>query len=223
MLSNTKSITTVVAVALFMAASLSSFAQTSRFSITFNSLTTNFNYGRLNKDLQPYKKNFTGLQLGTSYQIGISPMVSLVPELNLAMKGGVLTENNPLTIHQSTVRLYSVELPFLARLHVHRFYLNAGPYGSYLVGGRLKQEGTDGTPSSTTKMTFGNAPGDFTHWDVGWLAGVGYNFNLKRTNLMLDARYGYGFINLSNSVERYNRMLNISLVVSKPSRNKTQN
>jgi hypothetical protein len=223
MLSTIKTITTAITVALLLAATFSSFAQTSRFSITVNSLTTNFNYGSLNKDLQPYKKNFKGLQLGASYQLGISRMISLVPELNVAMKGGILTEANPLTPHPSTVRLYSVDIPLLARLHIHRFYINAGPYGSYLVGGRQKQVGTDGTPSSSTRIAFGRAPGEFTHWDAGWLAGVGYNFSLKRTNLMLDARYGCGLINLSQQAERYNRMLNISLVVSKPSRNKAQN
>ncbi|MEZ4894014.1 MAG: hypothetical protein R2778_13485 [Saprospiraceae bacterium] len=41
---------------------LSSFAQTNRFSISLNSLTTNFNYGKSNEELQSYKKNFRGLQ-----------------------------------------------------------------------------------------------------------------------------------------------------------------
>ena len=201
---------------LLMTIPVTSFSQVSRFSLSINSLTTNFNYGSLNKAMQPYKKDFKGLQIGASYQAGISRTFSVVPELNFAMKGGTLKENNPVTINKSTVRLYTVEMPVLARLHINPFYVNAGPYAAYTIGGRLKINGSEEIPASSTKVLFGTSSGEFKRWDFGFQAGAGYNFKIKRTHLTLDARYSYGLVNISNDVKRYNRMLNISLVVSKP-------
>ena len=169
----------------------------------------------MNKLLQPYKKDFRGLQIGTSYQAGITRMFSIVPELNFALKGGTLKENNPLTTNKSTLRFFTVETPVFARLHIHQFYVNACPYAAYTLGGRLKINGTGDLPSSTTKLSFGGSPGDFKRWDYGFQAGAGYNFKLKKSTLTLDGRYGYGLVNMSNDIKRYNRTLNISLVLSK--------
>ena len=220
MQSKIKSATSVAAFMLLMAVSVTSFSQTSRFSISINSLTTNFNYGKSNSLLQPYKKNLRGLQAGVTYQAGISQMFSVVPELYFAMKGGSLKENNPLTISKSTLRLYSIEMPVLARLHCNKLYLNAGPYVGYNFGGRMKTRGSGTVPETSTKVSFGNSSNDFKRWDFGVLAGVGYNFNIGRTPFTLDARYGYGLTNISKDVERYNRMLNISLVVSRAHKKK---
>lgn len=209
-------IKSVLVVALFMSFSATSFSQTNRFGISINSLTTNFNYGKSNSALQLYKKNFTGLHAGVSYQAGITPMFSVVPELYFAIKGGSLKTNNPLTENNSTLRLYSIEMPVQARLHFNNLYLNAGPYVAYNVGGRLKAKGSEVLPEKNVRVSFGNAAGDFKRWDAGAQVGAGYNFNMKKSTLTLDVRYGYGLVNLSKDVERYNRMLNISLVVSKP-------
>jgi opacity protein-like surface antigen len=209
----------LTAIALFFTFSISAFAQTNRFGISVNSLITNFNYGKSENSLEPYKKNYRGLQAGISYQAGITPMFSVVPELYFAMKGGTLKQNNPLTEAKSTLRINSVEMPVLARLRCNKLYLNAGPYAGYNVGGRLKIEDTNTSSGTTTKLSFGNSSADFKRWDAGFQAGAGYNFNLKQSMLTLDVRYGYGMVNVSKDVERYNRMLNISVQVSKPSKN----
>ena len=112
------------AVALLITVSGLSFSQESHFNLSINSLTTNFNYGSMNKLLQPYKKDFRGLQIGTSYQAGITRMFSIVPELNFALKGGTLKENNPLTTNKSTLRFFTVETPVFARLHIRRSFEN---------------------------------------------------------------------------------------------------
>lgn len=209
-------IKSVTAFMLFTFISATSFSQTSKFSLSLNSLITNFNYGKMNNSLEHYKKNFKGFQAGFSYQVGVTPIFSLVPELYFAMKGGTLKENNPLTGGKSTLRVNSLELPVLARLHCNKFYLNAGPYVGYNVGGRLKVDGTNSSSETTTRVTFGNSAVDLKRWDFGFQAGAGYNFNLKQSLLTLDVRYGYGLVNISQDVERYNRMLNISVLVSKP-------
>jgi hypothetical protein len=210
-----KSVIQLTATVLLMLISVLSFSQENRFSVSINSLTTNYNYGRLNKSLQPYSKDFKGLQIGASYQAGISRMFSVVPEINFAIKGGTLRANNPITINKSTLRLYTVEMPVFARLHINKFYFNAGPYTAYTLGGRLKIAGSEKLTASSTKVSFGSSSGDFKRWDYGFQAGAGYNLKLKKSTLTLDARYAYGLANISHDIKRYNRGLNISLVVSK--------
>jgi opacity protein-like surface antigen len=208
----------VLAVMLSFLVTSSTYSQTSKFSISINTLTTNFNYGKANPELNPYKKNYRGLQAGFAYQAGITPMFSVVPEIYFSMKGGTLKENNLLTGAKSTLRINSLEIPVLARLHCNKLYLNAGPYAGFNVGGRMKVEGTNTTAETITKVAFGNSAADFKRWDFGFQAGAGYNFNLKQSILTLDARYGYGILNISKDVERYSRMFNLSVQVSRPSK-----
>jgi hypothetical protein len=186
MQSTFKTVKTLMAITLlFISLSITLFSQTSRFSLSINSLNTNFNYGKLNSSLQPNKKDFRGLQIGASYQAGISPMFSVVPELYFAMKGSILKENNPLTVNKSTLRLYTFEMPVLVRLHFNKLYINAGPYVDYILSGRIKTEGSEALPETSTKISFGNSMGDFKRWDFGIQAGAGYNFNIKRSVLTL--------------------------------------
>lgn len=210
-----KSIKVVLTLLLITSLATSAYSQTSKFSFAINSLTTNFNYGNSNADLKSYKKDYRGFQAGFSYQVGITPIFSIVPEIYFAMKGGTLKKNNPLTGGKSTLRINSLELPVLVRLHYKKLYLNAGPYAGYNVGGRWKVEESTTSVESSTKVSFGNASADLKRWDVGFQAGAGYNFPLKHSTLTLDVRYGYGLVNISQDVDRYNRMLNISLQVSR--------
>ncbi len=215
MKSTIKSVRYFAAIMLMLSLAFNSYSQTSKFSIAVNSLTTNFNYGNANAELKSYKKNYQGLQAGFSYQAGITPMFSVVPELYFAMKAGTLKANNPLTGGKSTLRVNSLELPVLARVHLNKLYINAGPYAGYNVGGRLKVAGSTTSGETSTKVTFGNTSADLKRWDFGFQAGAGYNFILKQSTLTLDVRYGYGLANISRDVERYNRMLNISLQMSR--------
>lgn len=213
MKSTIKTVATI-AIMLLTLTSVKSFSQTSKFGVSLNSLITNFNYGKSNSTLQSYKKNYQGLQAGFSYQAGINSVFSIVPEIYFARKGGIL-KDNPLTDGKSTVKLYSIEMPLLARVHCDKLYLNAGPYIGYMLGGRIKTEGSGSAAEKSIKLTFGNSSNDFRRWDFGVLAGAGYNFTTRKKILTLDARYGYGLTNISKDVQRYNRRLNISLVISK--------
>lgn len=213
MKSTIKSVTMATIVVHILSASLTSFAQTSRFALSINSLTTNFNYGKSNSAMQSYKKNYSGLQFGASYQAGITPMLSIVPELSFAIKGGTLTAKNPITINKSTLRLSTLDLPVLARIHFGQLYLNAGPYASYVLAARLKTDGFETFPGTKVWLPLGED--GIRRWDYGFQAGAGYDFKLRKATLALDARYGYGMANLSKDVERYNRVFNLSLVVRK--------
>jgi hypothetical protein len=204
----------IAAAALLTLAAYQSFSQANGFSISVNSLTTNFNYGHANSELKSYKKNFKGFQAGISYQARVSDAFSVVPELYFASKGGVLKEANPITVSKSTLRLSSVEMPVMARIHFNRLYFNAGPYTGYTFNGRIKSKAIGALPSKSARVSFGRNSEEFRRWDLGLLAGGGYQFSTRNSNLTLDARYGYGFISLSRNLERYNRVLNISLYIS---------
>ncbi|HVU97077.1 MAG TPA: porin family protein [Puia sp.] len=192
-----------------------SFGQTNRFSDSIISTTTNFNYGSLNAALRPYKYNYTGIQVGGYCESPISARFSLVKGVAFSIKGGNLLAKNQLTDTKLTTRLYSVDAPVLFRMYFKRAYVNSGVYAGYILGGRIKTAAGENTPATSTAISFGNSPGEFHHWDFGALIGGGYNFNLKRTVLTADVRYGYGLVSISSDIKRYNRMLGLSLILSR--------
>jgi len=184
--------------------------QNTYLDLVLNVVSTNINYGTANTSLADYKKAVLGGQLGVSFRAGISPKFSLVTELYFLMKGGSLTTNNPLTINKSTLRLYTIELPVLARYHVGRFHVNAGPSIAYNFYGTREIEG------STSSVSFTNSSDGFKHWDAGVQMGAGYTFHTKRKTILLDVRYNYGLTNIAYSGEMRNRNLIIALHFSNP-------
>lgn len=201
---------------IFVLLSGSSFSQSSHLHLLLNAVNTSFNYGDSNSELQSYKKRITGGQIGVTFQGGITQGLSVVAETYFIMKGGTLKNNNPLTTSKSTLRLYQMEMPVLARLHFGKFYVNSGPYIGYVLGGRIKSEGSETIPASSKPISFDNTAGGFKRWDMGVQAGAGYVFQLKKASLALDLRYGYGLANVSRDEERYNRVLNFSIFIFKP-------
>ena len=139
--------------------SLNGFSQTTRLDVVLSSVNTNFNYGNSNSLLESYKKKVSGVQAGVSFQAGITPWFSIVPELYFTMKGGTLKTDNPTTLSASTVRLYEGELPLLARFHVGQFYINSGPYVAYTFAGRMKIESSAAIPESSTAILFDDSSG----------------------------------------------------------------
>jgi hypothetical protein len=178
--------------------------------IVLNGVSTNFNYGGSNSALKDYKKSVLGGQAGVSFQAAITPKFSLVPEFYFMMKGGKLNAANPLTDNETTLRLYTLELPVLARFHVGKFYMNAGPSIAYNLGG------TNKTANSSKGISFNNASEGFKRFDTGIQMGGGFEFPLKQKRVALDLRYNYGLTNISFGKEIYNRSFIVSVRFSKP-------
>jgi hypothetical protein len=178
--------------------------------LLLNLVGTNINYGQSNRELSDYKKANLGLQAGVAFQAGMTPKVSLASEFYFLMKGGRLNAGNPLTPSKTTLRFYALELPVLARFHLGRFYVNAGPSLAYTLYGTRKMEG------STSALPFNRSGEGFRRLEAGIQVGGGYRFKVKRQNVALDIRYSNGLTNISRSQEMYNRYLNISLRFSKP-------
>jgi hypothetical protein len=175
-----------------------------------NVVSTNLNYGEANSDLADYKKSNKGIQAGASFQAGITPALSLVSELYFMRKGGKLKAGNSLTTSESGLRFNTIELPVLARLHLGRFYMNAGPSIAYTLSGRREIEDV------STKLSFANSTLGFKRFDAGAQVGGGVEFPFKQRRIALDIRYNYGLTNIAYDQEVRNRALMISLHFSKP-------
>lgn len=178
--------------------------------LVLNVVGTNLNYGKSNSAYADYKQSILGAQAGVSFQAGITPRFSVISEFYFLMKGGALKASNPSTDLHSNIRLYTVELPVLARAHFGNFHVNAGPYLTYNLLGTQKLE------NSKTDLRFGNSGETFKRWETGLQMGGGYSFRTKKKRVRLDVRYNYGLTNISNSQEIYNRSLIISLRLSAP-------
>jgi Outer membrane protein beta-barrel domain len=175
-----------------------------------NVVSTNLNYGGANSSLADYKKTANGIQAGISFQAGVTPGFSLVSELYFIRKGGKLKANNPFTGKESNLRLNTIELPVLARFHIGKFYLNAGPSIAYTLSGKRKIE------EVSTKLSFENAVEGFKRFDAGIQMGGGVEFPLKRRRIAVDIRYNYGLTNISYDKEVHNRAVMVSVHFSKP-------
>jgi hypothetical protein len=189
--------------------------QETYFDVLINVTPSNFHYGDQNDVLQDYKKKAKGLQIGAAWQAGITSAFSLNSEFYFMMKGGVLEQNNPLTDVKTTTRLYSLELPVLARVHFKGIYLNAGPSVAYNLTGKVKTEGAE-EPKLIEKLKFDGSEGAYKRWDAGVQLGGGYEFKLKKARVALDLRYHHGLVNVATEGERYNRALNFNILISKP-------
>jgi hypothetical protein len=209
---NIKMIFTSIIICLL---SINTFSQKTRLDVVLSSVNTNFNYGNSNGVLKSYKKKVSGVQFGASFQGWLTPWFSIVPELYFTMKGGTLKANNPITINESTIRLYEGEIPLLARFHFGKFYINSGPYLAYTFTGRIKIEGSPAIPEKSTKISFDDSRDAFKRWEMGAQAGTGYVFHHQESRIAVDLRYSYGLTNISQDLDRYNRGLNLSVRITK--------
>jgi hypothetical protein len=185
------------------------FGQATYLDLEINGVSTNLNYGNSENELKDYKSSIKGCQIGVSFQAGITPNFSLVSELYYMRKGGELKTNNPLNKMETTICLNTLESPLLARLHLGRLYLNAGPYIAYNMSGTNKIEG------DSKDVKFENLSDGFKRWETGVQMGGGYEFPLKNKRIAIDLRYNHGLTNISYGQEMYNRSFIVSVHFSK--------
>ncbi len=190
--------------------SASGFGQTTYLDPVLNLVGANFNYGKANSSLKDFKKSVLGVQVGATFQAGITNYFSIVPEFYFMSKGGKLKENNPLNSKETTTHLYSLELPLLARFHYGPIYLNAGPSIAYNLAGTNKVD------NSSKDIAFNNTSGGFKRWEAGIQAGGGFQFPFKQRRVAIDLRYNYGLTNVSYGQEAYNRSFIVSIHYSRP-------
>lgn len=188
-------------------------AQTTHLDLLVNLTNSTVNYGTYQNQLKDFRKQILSLRGGFTFQAGITPVFSMVSELYYQGKGGKLKAGNPLTERASSVRLHAIEMPLMARFHFRNLYLNTGPSVSYNLAGTLR---IDGNSRKSASVVFNDSPNGFNRWEAGIQVGGGYQFHIKQWRLGLDIRYVHGFTSLSNTVDRFNRAINITLLLSKP-------
>jgi hypothetical protein len=169
-------------------------------------VSSNLNYGSSNSSVADYKKNVAGIQAGVSVQVGLAPHLSLLSELYYMRKGGTLKTNNPLTTNETAYRFNTLELPVLARVHMGRIHLNAGPSIAYNLSGKEK------TDNQSKPISFNNANEGFKRFEAGIAMGGGFTFLSKQKQFVFDIRYNHGLTNISSSKEMYNRSIVVSLI-----------
>ncbi|MBL0030908.1 MAG: PorT family protein [Bacteroidetes bacterium] len=172
--------------------------------------SSNLNYGSAESSLSDYKKSIRGLQAGFSFQAGVTPAFSVVSELYYMRKGGSLKANNPLNVGESTIKINSIELPMMARLHVGKLYLNAGPSIAYNFSGSRKFS------DETSQLNFSNSIDGFKRWDASIQVGGGFSIPTKKKTITLDVRYVHGLSDIANAGEIKTRSVMVSVRVSKP-------
>jgi hypothetical protein len=179
--------------------------------------SSNLNYGSSNSSVADYKKQITGIQAGVSVQVGLASNFSLLSEFYYMRKGGKLKANNPLTTNETTFRFNTLEIPVLARFHIGRVHLNAGPSIAYNLSGKEK------TGDQSKAISFNQTGEGFRRFEAGIGMGGGYAFPSKQKLFVLDIRYNYGLTNISYSKEIYNRSIVISFIAIRPSKTQTAN
>jgi hypothetical protein len=191
-----------------LATGRTSFAQGSYVAILLNTVNSTLNYGDMNSALKGFKKDIRGIQAGLSWQAGVTNNFSIVTEAYFVKKGGILKAGNPLTGGKSSLKLYTAEVPILARLHARKFYFDAGPYANYMFSGKRTAEG-EGSHS----LSFGQGPDAFRRWETGLQGGAGYHFTLKKARMAIDLRYTHGLTSISKGDHLYHRTINLNLLV----------
>lgn len=199
--------------------SLKAFTQETYLDVVINYTPTTMNFGNNNKTLKEFNTGYWGLQAGASFQMGITDHFSVVPEFYFVMKGTKLENKNPLTGQETRIRFNTLDLPVMVRLHLCDLYLNAGPVIGYNLGGRIKMESNEALVGRKSSMEFGSSPGTYSRWDAGFQFGLGYEFQLKKSRLLLDLRYHYGMVDMGNGADIYNRYFNLNLLLAKKWKN----
>ncbi|MEO6949116.1 MAG: porin family protein [Ginsengibacter sp.] len=179
-------------------------------SFLLNMVNTNLNYGKSNSSLDENKKTVQGIQIGASFQAGITPKLSLVTELYFIMKGGRLKEDKAVGIDNTTLRLYTIELPVLARFDIGKVYVDGGPSIAYTLWATKK------IGDISKNVSFNKSSEGYKRWDAGVQMGAGYRFKIKQKPVALDVRYSYGLSQISYGQEMHNRYLNVGLYITNP-------
>lgn len=148
-----------------------------------------------------------GYQVGLFYQVPLAKRLSLVPEVQFSRERVRLTaRDNNFSIMEyfgrtdSRLALSYLTVPVLLRASFGPVYVEAGPQGSVLLGGREVGSYTVSfweTPLSTTSIER-PLPDDLRHVDVGTCLGVGVKLP---AGLGVSVRAYQGFVSLTPGQE----------------------
>jgi hypothetical protein len=224
---------TVFAILFFAGASLAS-AQTivPRLGVTLSTV-------KADSDEDSEIKSTIGFTIGAGFNIPVSEMFSVQPELNFIKKGFKVEESYSEDLdgyaysEESNIEttLNYIELPVLAKFSFGtdtKFFFVAGPSLGFGLGGKAKMDYKySETINSQTesesfsldaKVKFGDEPDDAeedelyldNNIDFGAQLGVGV---LIKNRIAIEARYGLGLSSLIDDEDVMNRVFQFSVAV----------
>lgn len=166
-----------------------------------------------------------------------SDLVAVSAELNLAKSGTLINltfvgSNGGEEKGSYKEKFTSIQIPILARFtfgETWQFFAYGGFYWSYILGG--KYEAKSDSFDQSGKIKFGDAPDNYTgddiyldkdynrRMDIGLNVGGGVQRQLGPGKLVLDLRFGMGFLDFNkfpddNKPDGYKSFLNRSLNLS---------
>lgn len=156
----------------------------------------------------------SGFHLGGYVEVPVTSWFSIEPALYYSTKGQEVSQSllenqfwSP-KVTFSTNAQY-IDLPVLAKFYIaDGFYITAGPQVSYLLGNKVRAEGSIfGFDLVDKKLAM---DGSFRNFDFAISGGAGYKF---ANGINLSASYDYGLSSLDQNsyLDAYNRVAKISL------------
>lgn len=150
------------------------------------------------------QKNGHGIVGGIGVEFMISHKIALQPELLFHQKSYKFISNESNTTYEDTETLNYLELPILVKIKFGSFYVNAGPSVALGLNGKYKSKSSGAYNASTERnIKFGKMPANYqgrdafvdNNFDMGVQVGGGY---IIAERVIIDLRYGFGLINISD-------------------------
>ncbi|HVP91706.1 MAG TPA: porin family protein [Terriglobales bacterium] len=240
-----RSIRTVVALALVLPAAAG-------LAVAANDVSIGIHGGLSIPDIRGsqtdvYSRNFTsreGPYFGLSLEKTVTPLFSLVAELNVTSQGGKRNGMQPITMdigiplppdtilygnfRNETILDY-LEVPVLARFNFGhsrlRFFLNAGPYVGVLLRAKAVTRGSSliyldeaGTmPVIDTPVSFDagtNVKDSLKSTNIGLYGGGGVKYPLGCGDLVLEAHFQLGLTTIQRDIATSGKSQTGAVVIS---------
>ena len=157
---------------------------------------------------QEYDPDFTedqssiiGLNFGLTYELPISPLLTIQPELHFLQKGTKEEFIEQGATIESEIFLNYLELGIMARFDLLEFgndaglYLGVTPHLGYGISGKYKFSGTIGGVSFDEEEDVDFDDDNINRIDFGVGFGAGVHFG----NIFIDARYNLGIADISDN------------------------
>lgn len=127
----------------------------------------------------------TGLNLGVFARKPVSEIIDIQPELYISTKGASITYNSLLVDGTAKFNLTYIEMPILCVIKISHFiHLEAGPYVSYLIDGKVKNMANVNLFNFEQNINVN----DFNRIDAGFIVGVGAEVH----QITMGVSYNYG-------------------------------
>ena len=160
-------------------------------------------------EMEEDKTSLTGVHAGLVANIGVNEIFSIQPEILFSQKGLKYEDDGD----SFATQMNYLEIPVLGKFMFGsddiNFFINAGPYAAYMMGGKHMAE--FGGDDLSTEIDFdypdqhplfpNNNREKPNRMDFGLAVGAGLGINAGPGTFNLEARYGFGF----NDITEYEK------------------